>query len=82
MKDAQQEKTIRIAGVDTPVYADAPVRVACAEHIERELDDYVDKHEAAPDTYPIEQVDDPALDKCCSVCGAEGKIVLLRVKGR
>lgn len=61
--------------------ADFPVRVSCAEHVERELDDYVDQYEAAPDTYPIKDVEDPELNKSCMVCGAEGSVVLLRVKG-
>ncbi|UYZ15443.1 CxxH/CxxC protein [Brevibacillus sp. WF146] len=51
------------------------------EHVDQEIDEYVDQFEAAPDTYRAEDVEDETLDKRCRVCGAEGKIALLRGKG-
>ncbi|UFJ40410.1 CxxH/CxxC protein [Brevibacillus humidisoli] len=74
------EKTVVIQGKEMTIEDGYPVRVSCAEHVERELDDYVDQYEVAPDTYPIEQVENLDLEKTCMVCGAEGRVVLLRVK--
>lgn len=75
------EKKIRIQGKETEVYAEHPIRVACLEHVEREIDDYVDRYEVAPDTFKLEEIDDATVPKTCMVCGAEGKIALLHVKG-
>ncbi|NGQ96112.1 CxxH/CxxC protein [Brevibacillus sp. SYP-B805] len=72
---------LRIQGKELPIYPEHPVRVVCLEHLERELDDYVDKYEVAPDTFALSEVDEPGLSHSCMVCGAEGKIVLLHVKG-
>jgi len=75
------EKMISIQGKEVKIYADHPIRVACLKHVERELDDYVDRYEVAPDTFKTDEVDDSTIEKKCMVCGAEGAIVLLHVKG-
>lgn len=75
------EKTVCIQGKDGVLEESYPVWVCCKEHLERLLDDYVDQYEVAPDTYPLEQVEDAELAKSCKVCGAVGQVVLLRVKG-
>jgi len=77
----ETKKTVRIQGEDLLLEDRCPVWVCCAEHLERALDDYVDQYEVAPDTYPLEQVEDPELAQSCKVCGAVGQVVLLRVKG-
>lgn len=74
-------KTVKIQGKETEVYADHPVRVCCMEHLERELDDYVDKYEVAPDLFKRDEIEEENLERTCMVCGAEGTIALLRVKG-
>ncbi|WP_019120876.1 CxxH/CxxC protein [Brevibacillus massiliensis] len=84
MKDANddaQVRTIHIKGEKTEIYADFPVRVSCLEHLEREIDDYVNQYETAPDVFRRGDVDDPAAADTCMVCGAGGQAVLLRVKG-
>lgn len=82
MKEAaQNEKIIRIQGKEVRVSNELPVRVACMEHVERELDDYVDHYEVAPDTFKAADVEDESVERKCQVCGAEGDIVLLHVKG-
>lgn len=80
-KIEQPTKTMNIQGKETEVYADHPVRVTCMEHMERELDDYVDKYEVAPDMFRREEVEENDLTNKCMVCGAEGTIALLHVKG-
>lgn len=72
---------VRIQGKEMEIYPEHPIRVACQEHVERELDDYVDKYEVAPDTFKREEVEAPGLTDRCMVCGAEGQVVLLHVKG-
>lgn len=72
---------LRIQGKEIDFYPEHPVRVTCLEHIEQELDDYVDKYEVAPDTFAFGDVEDASLTDRCMVCGAEGQIVLLHVKG-
>ncbi|WP_051967861.1 CxxH/CxxC protein [Brevibacillus thermoruber] len=74
-------QTVRIAGKEVELHPEHPVRFACMEHVDQEIDEYVDQFEAAPDTYRAEDVEDETLDKRCRVCGAEGKIALLRGKG-
>jgi CxxH/CxxC protein (TIGR04129 family) len=73
---------MRIQGKEMEIHSEHPVRVTCLEHVERELDDYVDKHEVAPDMFPRTDVDEPGLTDRCMVCGAEGQVVLLHVKGQ
>ncbi len=75
------EKTIRIEGKDVELHPEHPVRFTCLEHVDQEIDDYVNEFEAAPDTYRAQDVDDETLDKKCRVCGAEATIALLRTKG-
>lgn len=75
-------KVIRIKGTDTIVYADKPVRTACREHLEREIDDYVDRYAVSPDIYLLDDVEDETIAKTCAVCGAEGFAVLFQEKGR
>ena len=74
-------QTIKIQSQETEVYADHPIRVTCMEHMERELDDYVDQYEVAPDMFRRQDVEENDLPNQCMVCGAEGTIVLLHVKG-
>ncbi|WP_139492468.1 CxxH/CxxC protein [Brevibacillus dissolubilis] len=83
MTTSNQDKTIRIQGKETPIHAEHPVRISCMECIDRELDDYVNNYEAAPDTFKVDEVDtdEAGLEKKCMVCGAEGNIALLHVKG-
>lgn len=73
--------TMNIQGKATEIYADHPVRVCCLEHVERELDDYADNYEIAPDMFKRDEVEAETLGRDCVVCGAEGSIVLLHVKG-
>jgi CxxH/CxxC protein (TIGR04129 family) len=75
------EKTLRIAGQEVKLHPEHPLRFACMEHVEQEIDEYVDEYEAAPDTYRADEVEDDTIDKRCRACGAEGQIALLRVKG-
>ncbi len=72
---------LRIQGKEIEIYPEHQVRVTCLEHVEQELDDYVDKYEVAPDTFARGDVEDAGLTDKCMVCGAEGQIVLLHVKG-
>ncbi|HZG15706.1 MAG TPA: CxxH/CxxC protein [Candidatus Bathyarchaeia archaeon] len=72
---------LRIQGKDFEIYPEHGIRVVCLEHVEQELDEYVDKYEVAPDTFARGDVEDATLTDKCMVCGAEGKIVLLHVKG-
>lgn len=74
-------KTMKIQGKEAEVYADHPVRISCLEHVERELDDYADNYEIAPDMFKRDEVEAEGLGRECMVCGAEGTIVLLHVKG-
>lgn len=80
-KTTHSYKTIQIQGNAAEVYADHPVRVCCLEHVERELDDYADNYEIAPDMFKREEVEAEGLGRECMVCGAEGTFVLLHVKG-
>jgi len=72
-------KTIRIAGEEVELHPEHPVRYACLEHLEQEIDEYVDEFEAAPDTYRARDVEDG--NKTCRVCGGEAAVALLRTKG-
>lgn len=74
-------KTVRIEGKEVELLAEYPVRFACMEHVEEELDEYVDEYETAPDTYRAESVEGDGLDKRCRTCGQPGQIALLREKG-
>jgi CxxH/CxxC protein (TIGR04129 family) len=74
-------KTIRIGEKEVELHPDYPFRFACLEHVDQEIDEYVDEYEAAPDTYRAEEVGDGTVEKMCRVCGAEGQIALLRTKG-
>jgi CxxH/CxxC protein (TIGR04129 family) len=74
-------KTIRIEGKDTELLEGFPVRFSCMEHIEDELDDYVNDFEAAPHTYRAASIETEDVDKRCRVCGEPGQIALLREKG-
>lgn len=72
---------IRIQGKDVEIHPQHGIRVTCLEHVDQELDDYVDKYEVAPDTFARSDVEDAKLPDTCMVCGAKGQIVLLHVKG-
>jgi CxxH/CxxC protein (TIGR04129 family) len=74
-------KTIRIGEREVEVHPEHPLRFACLEHVDQEIDEYVDEYEAAPDTYRAEEIEGEAIKKTCRVCGAEGQIALLRMKG-
>ncbi|MDF2683734.1 MAG: hypothetical protein K0R47_4924 [Brevibacillus sp.] len=73
--------SVKIEGKDVALLPEFPVRFACMEHFDEELDDYVNDFEAAPDTYRAELVEDESLDKRCRACGAQAKIALLKEKG-
>ncbi|USG65759.1 CxxH/CxxC protein [Brevibacillus ruminantium] len=77
----KKEKTIRIDGKDIVLHPEHPVRFACMEHADTQIDEYVDEFEAAPDTYRAASVEDETLDKRCRECGAPADIALLREKG-
>ncbi|MGG1440758.1 CxxH/CxxC protein [Brevibacillus laterosporus] len=74
-------KTIVIQGKETPLHEEHPIRVSCMEHIETELDDYVNYHDVAPDTFSIDEVELGDIQSTCMECNQPGKIVLLHVKG-
>lgn len=86
---AENMQTLKIDGKEVELLAEFPVRFACMEHVEEELDDYVNEFEAAPNTYRAESVEAAAsadaagkeLDKRCRVCGEPGQIALMREKG-
>ena len=88
-KMAENMQAIKIDGKEVELLAEFPVRFACMEHVEEELDDYVNEFEAAPNTYRADSVEAAAgsgadgkeLDKRCRVCGEPGQIALLREKG-
>ena len=75
-------KTVRIDGKEAGVLAEYPVRFACMEHVEEELDEYVNEYETAPDTYKADSVEGDGLDKRCRRCGAPAQVALLRVNER
>jgi len=75
-------KTVRIDGKETELLAEYPVRFACMEHVEEELDEYVNEYEAAPDTYKADSVEGDGLDKRCRQCEATAQVALLRVNER
>lgn len=75
------DEKMLIQGKEQLIDTDLPVRVTCLEHVERELDDYVDNYQVAPDMYPLEEVEAEGISRQCDVCGEAGKIVLLHVKG-
>lgn len=77
----QTREMVRIAGKDVALLPEFPIRFACMEHVEDELDEYVIEFEAAPDTYRAEDVEADGLDKRCRVCGQPGAVALLREKG-
>lgn len=77
----QKLKTIRIEGKEVELHPEHPVRFACMEHFDMEIDEYVDEFEVAPDTYRAQSVEDETLDKRCRACGEPADIVLLREKG-
>lgn len=72
---------VQIEGRDVVLDPDFPVRFACMEHVEEELDDYVNDFEAAPDTHRAALLEGEGLDKRCRACGAPAKIALLKEKG-
>lgn len=74
-------RTIRIEGKEVELIEEFPVRFACMEHVEEELDDYVNEFEAAPNTYRASSIEMDHVDKRCRVCGEPGQIALLREKG-
>lgn len=76
-------RTIRIEGKEVELIEEFPVRFACMEHVEEELDDYVNEFEAAPNTYRAAtiEIEMDEVDKRCRVCGEPGEIALLREKG-
>lgn len=74
-------KTIRIEGKEVELIEEYPVRFACMEHVEEELDDYVNEFEAAPNTYRASSIEWDEADKHCRVCKEPAQIVLLREKG-
>ncbi|KNB72085.1 hypothetical protein ADS79_22030 [Brevibacillus reuszeri] len=74
-------KSIYIEGKEVELQEEFPVRFACMEHFDQELDEYVNDYEVAPDTYAAQAVEAEAVNKRCRACGEPGKIVLLREKG-
>lgn len=74
-------KKLHIQGEEIEVYPDHPIRVSCMEHVEEEIDEFVDRYEVAPDTFKVEDIEDGEIEKKCMVCGAQGQVALLRVKG-
>ncbi|GED33958.1 MULTISPECIES: CxxH/CxxC protein [Brevibacillus] len=74
-------ESVKIEGKEVALLADFPVRFACMEHFDEELDDYVNDFEAAPDTHRAELIEDETMDKRCRVCGAPAQIALLKEKG-
>ncbi|MGG1659185.1 CxxH/CxxC protein [Brevibacillus sp. NRS-1366] len=74
-------KSIQIEGKAVELQEEFPVRFACMEHFDQELDDYVNDYEAAPDTYAAQAIEDDTVDKRCRACGVPGQIALLREKG-
>jgi len=77
----QMMKSIQIEGKVVELQEEFPVRFACMEHFDQELDEYVNDYEVAPDTYAAKAVEDETVDKRCRACGEPGQIVLLREKG-
>lgn len=73
--------SIQIEGKEVELLPEFPVRFACMEHFDQELDDYVNDYEAAPDTYQAQSIEEESVDKSCRACGAPGQIALLREKG-
>lgn len=76
-----RKNTVRIEGKEVELHPEHPVRFACMEHVDMEIDEFVDDFEVAPDTYRAQSVEDDTLDKRCRACGAPGEIALLREKG-
>lgn len=76
-------ESVKIEGKEVALLPGFPLRFACMEHVDEELDDYVNEFEAAPDTYRAELVGDEGLglDKRCRACGAPAHIALLKEKG-
>lgn len=74
-------ESVNIEGKDVALLAEFPVRFACMEHFDEELDDYVNDFEAAPDTYRADLIEDESMDKRCRACGSPAKIALLKEKG-
>jgi len=77
----QMMKSIYIEGKEVELQEEFPVRFACMEHFDLELDEYVNDYEVAPDTYAAQAVENEAVDKRCRACGEPGQIALLREKG-
>ena len=77
----QMMKRIYIEGKAVELQEEFPVRFACMEHFDQELDEYVNDYEVAPDTYAAQVVEDEMVDKRCRACGEPGQIALLREKG-
>lgn len=73
--------TIRIDGKEVELHPEYPVRFACMEHVEMEIDEYVNEFEVAPDTFRAASIEAEYVDKRCRECGARGDIALLREKG-
>ncbi|WP_254457141.1 CxxH/CxxC protein [Brevibacillus sp. HB2.2] len=74
-------KSLQIEGKEVELLAEYPVRFACMEHLEQELDDYVNDFEAAPDTYAAQAIEGDGVDKRCRECGEPAQIALLKEKG-
>jgi len=77
----QKLEHVKIEGKDVEMHPGFPVRFACMEHVDEELDDYVNDFETAPDTHRAELVEGDGLDKRCRACGAPAKMALLKEKG-
>jgi len=77
----QMMKSIHIEGNVVELQEEFPVRFACMEHFDQELDEYVNDYEVAPDTYVAQVIEDETVDKRCRACGEPGQIALLREKG-
>ncbi|MFP3391548.1 CxxH/CxxC protein [Brevibacillus sp. SIMBA_040] len=77
----QMMKSIYIEGKEVELQEEFPVRFACMEHFDQELDEYVNDYEVAPDTYAAQAVEGDKVEKRCRVCGVPGQIALLREKG-
>ncbi|WNC14809.1 CxxH/CxxC protein [Brevibacillus brevis] len=73
-------ESVTIEGKEVALQPGFPVRFACMEHFDQELDDYVNDFEAAPDTYRADLIADE-MDKRCRECGAPAKVALLKEKG-
>ncbi|QQE74422.1 CxxH/CxxC protein [Brevibacillus composti] len=74
-------ESIRIDGKEAELHQEHPVRFVCMEHLDTQIDEYVDEFEVAPDTYRAESIEGKQLDKRCRECGAPAEVALLHEKG-